>query len=161
MKKILTGKQEDIRNLIKIIVEEKIRKERRNDEKLKKEKIDNLISNEYYMLYNIFLCQYRENEEFVSNDLTIINNYLLQFASCYNEIGDYFSNKISENNNLNYNFINITCRRTCTGKSTLINTFFKERKCLVVGNGLSKTKRINFYSDFSKQIRIYDNIKGF
>ena len=77
MKKILTGKQEDIRNLIKIIVEEKIRKEHQNDEKLKKEKIDNLISNEYYMLYNIFLCQYRENVEFESNDLTIINNYLL------------------------------------------------------------------------------------
>jgi GTP-binding protein EngB required for normal cell division len=111
------------------------------------------------MLYNIFLCQYRENEEFESNDLTTINNYLLQFASSYNEIGDYLSNKISDNNNLNYNFINILCvGRTCTGKSTFINTFFKERKCLVVGNGLSKTKRINFYSDFSKQIRIYDTI---
>ena len=90
----INGKQNNIRNLIRNIAEEKIKEEYKNDENLKKKKLDNLIPNEYYMLYNIFLCQYRENE---LNDLNIINNYLLQFASCYNEIGDYFSNN-SENN---------------------------------------------------------------
>ena len=153
----INGKQNNIRNLIRNIAEEKIKEEYKNDENLKKKKLDNLIPNEYYMLYNIFLCQYRENE---LNDLNIINNYLLQFASCYNEIGDYFSNNL-ENNNLSYNFVNILCvGRTCAGKSTFINTFFNERKCPVGGRGLSKTKRITFYSDFSRQVRIYDT-KGF
>ena len=153
----INGEQNNIRNLIRNIAEEKIKEEYKNDENLKKKKLDNLIPNEYYMLYNIFLCQYRENE---LNDLNIINNYLLQFASCYNEIGDYFSNNL-ENNNLSYNFVNILCvGRTCTGKSTFINTFFNERKCPVGGRGLSKTKRITFYSDFSRQVRIYDT-KGF
>jgi len=54
-----------------------------------------------------------------------------------------------------YNFINIFCAgRTGTGKSTFINTFCDERKCNIGGGGLSKTKRINVYTDMFIQIII-------
>jgi hypothetical protein len=59
----IDGKQENIRNLISVIAEEKINEKYENDEDLKNKKLNNLIPNEYYMLYNIFLSQYRENEE--------------------------------------------------------------------------------------------------
>jgi len=64
---------------------------------------------EYYMHYNIFLTLYEKDNYFIDNQnnnnninndinsnnashfLIKLNNYLLKFASCYNEIGDYFS----------------------------------------------------------------------
>ena len=157
----INGKQENIRNLINIISQEYIKEKYANNEEEKNKKLNNLLPEEYYLPYNIFLTQFRDNEENERNDITEINNYLLKFASCYNEIGDLFTfiKNNNNNNNISYNFVNILCvGRTCTGKSTFINTFFNERKCNVGGNGMSKTKRINFYSDFSKQIRIYDTI---
>ena len=157
----INGKQENIRNLINIISQEYIKEKYANNEEEKNKKLNNLLPEKYYLPYNIFLTQFRDNEENERNDITEINNYLLKFACCYNEIGDLFTfiKNNNNNNNISYNFVNILCvGRTGTGKSTFINTFFNERKCNVGGNGMSKTKRINFYSDFSKQIRIYDTI---
>ena len=241
---------------------------------------------EYYMHYNIFLTLYEKDNYFIDNQnnnnninndinsnnashfLIKLNNYLLKFASCYNEIGDYFSldewqtyeneenidnisnkeNNIintSENNIINtnenniintnenniintnenniintnestiinsnnsnnsntintintneisiihkndnsfininendtnknnckdqikmnkkvnksFNFINILCvGRTGSGKSTFINNFFDERLCNVGRKGTHQTQRINYYSDYKSNIRLYDTI---
>ena len=43
------------------------------------------------------------NDNINNKNIALINNYLLKFASCYNEIGDYFS--IDESNELSYNFL--------------------------------------------------------
>ena len=100
-----------------------------------------------------------KNESIQSNENNIINKE--------NNINKENS-LIHENKNngeiekeKSYNFINIFCAgRTGTGKSTFINTFCDERKCNIGGGGLSKTKRINVYTDHYNHIRLYD-IKGF
>ena len=95
-----------------------------------------------------------------NENLFEIQNYLLKFASCYNEIGDFLNdNNIEDNEKQSYNFINILCvGRNQTGKSTFINNFFDERKCNVGGENKSKTQRINAYSDTKRHIRIYDTV---
>ena len=176
----------------------------------KEKRLKNLIIEEYYMPYNIFLFRYIRNNENNNNNVNQNNNdinqnnnnvnqnndinqnnnnvnqnndinqnnnnvnqnnnnvnqinndnilelqnYLLKFACYYNEIGDYFS--LEHNDELSFNFINILCvGRTGAGKSTFINTFFNERKCIIGNRSKSQTKRINYYLDQINHIRIYD-----
>ena len=83
---------------------------------------------------------------------------MIEFAYCYNELGDAFIPE-EEEDNFNYNFINILCvGRTNSGKSTFINSYFNKRKCMVGGSGLSTTNRVCYYNDFKNNIRFYDTV---
>ena len=98
------------------------------------------------------------------------NNFVEKDDNNINNESNIIENNINKNNIENekekekeksYNFINIICvGRTGTGKSTFINTSFDERKCNIGGGGLSKTRRINVYTDYYNHIRIYDT-EGF
>ena len=203
-----------LEEILKKAAQNFINKKYAREERERQEKLNNLVIEEYYMPYNIFLIPYiKGNENNINNDNNnIINNindnslidsnndnnnnlnnniddiqnipnndnrrnnniignngdinnqniveiqkYLLKFASCYNEIGDYFS--VDEKNDLSFNFFNILCVGwTGAGKSTFVNTFFNERKTIVGEGNISKTQRINFYSDQINHIRIYDTI---
>ena len=139
-------------------------KDNKNNEEQKQKNnkefyLKNFDVNQYYMPYNIFICNYDENE----NDnikreekFLKIQNLLIEFAYCYNELGDAF---IPEGEEFSFNFINILCvGRTNSGKSTFINAYFNKRKCVVGSSGLSTNKRVCFYNDFKRQIRFYDTV---
>ena len=102
-------KEKQIRNMIKNSSENYIKKKYNRHNEEKEKKLKELIPDEFFMHYNIFLIKLKENEE--KYNVFQINKYLLKFASCYNEIGEYFSldNALYEEsiNNENKNINNI------------------------------------------------------
>ena len=111
-----------------------------------------------------------EEKEYIHGQCSLFKRKLNVIFSYYNELGDEFSFKNSDGNEILINneaessspvFINIILiGKTGAGKSTLINLILEEKKSLEGGDGFSTTsKNILVYKKNNLALRFYD-VKG-